>query len=53
MKYGCSNAQEEADKACRKACRDAKRRGSTVPYSLSRMIDAGVPLSTIKAVIRE
>ncbi|QLG93878.1 hypothetical protein HZF02_18860 [Pseudomonas yamanorum] len=51
-KLGCANNQEAADKECRKQCRLAKQNGSTVPYSLSRMIDAKVPLSTIRLVSR-
>ncbi len=52
QKFGCANNQEAADKECRRQCRLAKQNGSTVPYSLSRMIDAKVPLSTIRAVSR-
>ncbi|OOG85734.1 hypothetical protein B0E42_13105 [Pseudomonas sp. A25(2017)] len=52
QKFGCANNQEAADKECRRQCRLAKKNGSTVPYSLSRMIDAKVPLSTIRAVSR-
>jgi len=51
-KFGCANNQQAADKECRKQCRLAKQSGSTVPYSLSRMIEAKVPLSTIRAVSR-
>lgn len=46
------DAQAEADKECRRLCKVAKASGGTVPFSLSRMIDAKVPLSTIRAVIR-
>lgn len=52
QKFGCSNNQEAADKECRRQCRLAKTNGGTVHYSLSRMIDAKVPLSTIRAVSR-
>ncbi|WP_236169754.1 hypothetical protein [Pseudomonas atacamensis] len=52
QKFGCAKNQEEADRECRKQCRLAKQNGSTVPYTLSRMIEAKVPLSTIRAVSR-
>lgn len=51
-KFGCSNAQADADKECRRQCKVAKQAGNTVPYSLCRMIEAKVPLSTIRAVVR-
>lgn len=44
--------QDKADLHCRKQCREAKSRGHKVGYSLSRMIDAKVPISTIMAVLR-
>lgn len=44
--------QAAADKECRRLCKKAKENGGTVPYSLSRMIEAKVPLSTIRKVIR-
>ena len=46
------NAQAEADKECRRLCKLAKENGGTVPYSLGRMIEAKVPLSTIRKVVR-
>lgn len=46
------DGQAAADKECRRICKQAKENGGTVPYSLSRMIDAKVPLSTIRKVIR-
>ena len=47
------NQQKVADKECRRLCKLAKESGGTVPYTLSRMIDAKVPLSTIRKVIRK
>jgi len=44
--------QDAADKLCRKICREAARDGGTVSFSLSRMIEAKVPLSTIRKVIK-
>lgn len=44
--------QAEADKECRRLCKQAKEQGGTVPFSLSRMIEAKVPLSTIRRVLR-
>lgn len=52
QKFECAKNQEKADRECRKQCRLAKQSGSTVPYTLSRMIEAKVPLSTIRAVSR-
>ncbi|MNO56397.1 hypothetical protein D3C76_469100 [compost metagenome] len=46
------DAQAAADKECRRLCKKAKEIGGTVPFSLSRMIDAKVPLSTIRKVLR-
>lgn len=44
--------QDRADKECRRICREAARDGRTVPFTLARMIDAKVPVKTIKKVIR-
>lgn len=44
--------QKASDKECRRICKLAKANGGTVPYTLIRMIDAKVPLSTIRAVLR-
>lgn len=52
QKFGCSNNQEKADKECRRQCLEAKKRGGTVHFTLARMIEAKVPLSTIRAVTR-
>ncbi|MNC25290.1 hypothetical protein D3C75_733720 [compost metagenome] len=46
------DAQAAADKECRRLCKQAKEHDGTVPFSLSRMIDAKVPLSTIRKVLR-
>lgn len=46
------NAQKAADKECRRLCKLAAENGGTVPFTLSRMIDAKVPLSTIRKVYR-
>ena len=37
----------------KKECRDAKSRGATVPYSYGTMLDAGVPIDTIRKVYRQ
>jgi hypothetical protein len=51
---------EQADRALkaqysriRKVCREAKETGSTVPYRLGEMIDALVPVDTIRKVYRQ
>ena len=44
--------QAAADKDCRRLCKQAKENGGTVPFGLGRMIDANVPLSTIRKVLR-
>ena len=45
--------QAAADKECRRLCKQAKENGGTVHFGLGRMIDAKVPLSTIRKVLRQ
>lgn len=46
------NIQEKKHKEIRKRVREAARNGTTVPYSLEVMIDAGIGLTTIRKVKR-
>lgn len=45
--------QKAADKEARRLVRVAYKSGSTVPYSLGRLLELGVSLKVIKAVLRQ
>lgn len=44
--------QAAADKTARRAVRIAFKNGSTVPYSLARLLELGVSLRVVRAVYR-
>ncbi len=46
------NWQEASDKEARRIIKNAEKNGKTVDYSLSRMIELGVSLKTIRSVYR-
>jgi len=46
------DVHEKKRKEIRKNVRQAVKRGTTVPYSLRVMLDAGIGLTTIKRVKR-
>ena len=46
------NWQEASDKEARRIIKNAERHGKTVDYSLSRMIELGISLKTIRSVYR-
>ena len=46
-------ARKEQNARIRKVCRDAFATDSTVPYSVGVMLDAHVPVDTIRKVYRD
>jgi len=46
------NWQEASDKEARRIIKNAERNGKTVDYSISRMIELGISLKTIRSVYR-
>lgn len=44
--------QGQADREARRIVREAAKRGHTVPYSLSRLIELGFSLRTVRLVHR-
>ena len=46
------DVQEKTNKQIRKAVKEALNKGTTVPFSLRAMLDAGIGLTTIRRVKR-
>ncbi len=45
--------QGQADREARRIVREAAKHGRTVPYSLSRLVELGFSLRTVRLVLRE
>ena len=53
IKAEAEKAEKSLHSRIRKACRLARETKSTVPFSLGSMIDAHVPIDTIRKVYRQ
>lgn len=52
MPQATYDAQAEADKAARRNCREAYKKGASVPYSLSRLLELKLSLQVVRAIYR-